>query len=1564
MASWFTHNLQRRLLLYFIQKISLFSQIDIAALEVSLGSSSHFAFHDLDLDVDSIDLPDVVIRSGFLKKLDLQLTVSGGLSVAASGVAFVVKPNFSKAFDAQTSSLFLTKTVYDLTSSVMHLDGSKDGFPDDDSIPDDTSESSNKGQDPGEAAAPSMLQSMRNKALDLILSKLSMTLSNISIKFLFSAENTVELTIEELVFLSANETRNINISGLALHHFKQTRKRQEESEPSNPEASMSESLLYSKAEATSIYMSAIQSMQEVAEAETPTAGQKGCVELLTINDFKFSFKGFASIDDISVRDAEVSFDRCRVNLHRVLELGEPVIIPLITILLKRPKDDMGSKNAVMPQNLRGYKRFKEEQDLHEDNHFSAFSGNEIRICISDTLSLTTRGISMRMSDHQVLQIELNAFHASHNGSVILEVVRPLGHSVIEGSYALATGDITVRINGDTNFDVEIDSARELLRCYLFLTKQSDIWLQNLTKGLKKKGKSANRATLKVDGKPLNLSFHFDGAALRLSTTDYFINLPSVLFSCNAVKLELQDPNALVDLLSICNVNIKGRSDPLQHSSFNHGFDEVILSSKCEAFVKVIKLYATTEIIEKVLSKIHSIQSELSQVSTEFGVVKSTGPKSPRHLKRSVRIMGSSSFINKQSSAVHFLVEVETIEGILNGCLDPSFGGLAATGKNCFLYYNEDRTCTGYVKSLEVYRTLDGKREVVIEPAYQQGSQTPVMTFHRKLSGKLCCAFRKVSVHYRARWLKFLSDAKGPATPSPSACATPTSTGGQPTILEIKLIECALHLSPYRLKAQMVLIIGKCAMDLRLPTMNLKGSLRAGSLLLIDDIANFKSRASFQEVSNLTPYYTERGFANIAKFDRFHFSSQKDSEGLEATVNIGTASLSLCADSLQTLVQLSVDLGIPISFPDAEKYRTKPPQVDVFNNVDENFFTQQKLQVDPSAKQVGDISTADELSKAFFDNAMEFVVLDNSSTSSDKPVSLLGAQDSYFDTKKDHHADSHIPNAMPHAKVSLHLSLERATIKLYDGFDWAYTRKSVSDLIYQVETALEHQNSSRQETIKASVFDSIYLFAGADVSPSSLRRQINKDLQTESSITVGSTKKLRLRPSTNYKIRIEATGMKINVLRYNVDEPTEATSDLSADILNDIGLSVENVEVIDNLPTSTWNKLATHWKHEPRAKGSDMISANIMTVKPIDFLAATELILKIKLLPLRLHIDQDALDFLTRFFEFKDSRFELIDEYPDFVYIQKLEVEAVKIKMDYKPKSVDYSVLKSGHKSEFMNFFILEGSELQLRHLIVYGVNGFPELNEILNGIWVPDITGRQLKGILGGVAPMKTVVTLGTGMKALVSTPIKEYKRDQNLSRGLQKGTQIFIRVTASEFVRLGVKLTSGTQALLENVEEVLGGQGSQARNHKLKNVDLEIISEDAFKKYEKLVGGQNPKASSQEPEVLFFEPGATEGDAPRILSLYADQPSSLKQGLKEAQGSFGKNVTLAYEAILKAQRDIKENANAHETASTLARVVPVAFLRPIIGATEALSKALQGMSNEIDEEQMAMLKDKYKSRK
>ena len=51
----------------------------------------------------------------------------------------------------------------------------------------------------------------------------------------------------------------------------------------------------------------------------------------------------------------------------------------------------------------------------------------------------------------------------------------------------------------------------------------------------------------------------------------------------------------------------------------------------------------------------------------------------------------------------------------------------------------------------------------------------------------------------------------------------------------------------------------------------------------------------------------------------------------------------------------------------------------------------------------------------------------------------------------------------------------------------------------------------------------------------------------------------------------------------------------------------------------------------------------------------------------------------------------------------MEIFPIGLKLDYKPKRVDYKALKEGKTIELMNFFHFDGAEMTLRHITLNGV---------------------------------------------------------------------------------------------------------------------------------------------------------------------------------------------------------------------------------------------------------------------
>ena len=272
------------------------------------------------------------------------------------------------------------------------------------------------------------------------------------------------------------------------------------------------------------------------------------------------------------------------------------------------------------------------------------------------------------------------------------------------------------------------------------------------------------------------------------------------------------------------------------------------------------------------------------------------------------------------------------------------------------------------------------------------------------------------------------------------------------------------------------------------------------------------------------------------------------------------------------------------------------------------------------------------------------------------------------------------------------------------------------------------------------------------------------------------------------------------------------------------------------------------------------------------------------------------------------------------------MKAVSLKLDYKPKRVDYGGLRSGHTTEFMNFLILDGSDIILRHAIVYGITSFDKLHKTLNDVWMPDVQRNQLPGVLSGLAAVRPIVNVGSGIRDLVVIPMREYRKDGRIIRSLQKGVYAFAKNTTSEAARLGAKVAIGTQNLLEGAEGFLNPQTTAPSRQHHHDWD-----------------GEDPASDSEEP---------------RAVSHYANQPIGVRAGLRTAARYLEHDLLTARNAVIAIPAEVMEEGSGVGMAKALARHAPTIILRPALGATKALSNALMGVGNALDEGSRRKIED------
>lgn len=832
--------------------------------------------------------------------------------------------------------------------------------------------------------------------------------------------------------------------------------------------------------------------------------------------------------------------------------------------------------------------------------------------------------------------------------------------------------------------------------------------------------------------------------------------------------------------------------------------------------------------------------------------------------------------------------------------------------------------------------------------------------------------------------------------------TERSKGGKPMTLDIGIRDCLLGLNPLNLPSKLVIALTDSQLEVVLPKdeeTKATLSIKKASILLIDDFTkisggapptNTRRRAS-SSASRQVAEMCAHGFVDIC-----YMSSAKAvvnvTPGPEGDKQVAVELrddllvLETCADSTQTLITLTNALKPPTPPSKENKYRTKVvPVQDLLASIsaeafgkpegeydfDQDFAGAQELAGSGSdvgfdsdnslrieSQFYGEHSVGEEMFDAMNSSGLsqgtsmqdtnEGVLLTGynpaASEASADSDELAIHEDYYHGTSDaDHFAKVWNSNRNSYDRAPDHL-VKHSPLKvsvrdvhliwnLFDGYDWEHTRDIITKAVQEVETkAYERQSRGPQvyeeeiedeETIGDFLFNSIYIGIPANRDPQELSRAINEGLndnatETESVATTAFTgttnrtvrphkprpKGLRLTRSKHHKITFELQGVNVDMVAF----PAGAGETMSS-----VDVRILNLDVFDHVPTSTWKKFATYDQDKgEREMGTSMVHLELLNVKPLPELGASEIVLRATILPLRLHVDQDALDFIIRFFEFKDEDVPVHSSPSDVPFVQRAEINNVSVKLDFKPKRVDYAGLRSGHTTEFMNFIVLEESRMVLRHVIIYGVTGFDRLGKTLNDIWSPDVRNNQLPGVVAGLAPVRSLVNISSGFRDLVEVPLREYKKDGRVIRSISKGAAAFARTTGTELVKLGAKLAVGTQYALQGAEGML--------------------------------------AEQQQTESGWEEEDSDPEDKKQI-SLYADQPTGVMQGIRGGYRSLARDVNLARDAIIAVPGEVMQSQSAGGAARAVWKRAPTIIFRPAVGISKVIGQTLMGATNTIDPE-------------
>lgn len=136
--------------------------------------------------------------------------------------------------------------------------------------------------------------------------------------------------------------------------------------------------------------------------------------------------------------------------------------------------------------------------------------------------------------------------------------------------------------------------------------------------------------------------------------------------------------------------------------------------------------------------------------------------------------------------------------------------------------------------------------------------------------------------------------------------------------------------------------------------------------------------------------------------------------------------------------------------------------------------------------------------------------------------------------------------------------------------------------------------------------------------------------------------------------------------------------------------------------------------------------------------------------------------------------------------------------------------------------------------------------------------------------------------------------------RGVQKGTTAFVRSTAVEAIKLGARLATGTQVILEQAEGVLGSQFKNPVT--AETLTVPSLGEDFI-----------PPG---------FEGSDEDDEADDLISRYAEQPVDIKEGMQSAYKSLSRNLNSAAQTILAVPMEVYERSGNEASFPLLLQII------------------------------------------
>jgi hypothetical protein len=309
-------------------------------------------------------------------------------------------------------------------------------------------------------------------------------------------------------------------------------------------------------------------------------------------------------------------------------------------------------------------------------------------------------------------------------------------------------------------------------------------------------------------------------------------------------------------------------------------------------------------------------------------------------------------------------------------------------------------------------------------------------------------------------------------------------------------------------------------------------------------------------------------------------------------------------------------------------------------------------------------------------------------------------------------------------------------------------------------------------------------------------------------------------------------------------------------------------------------------------------------------------------PLRAYVNQDSWVFLWQFLTRSDAppASATPASAPDALLptlVELFDVSPIGIELDYKPgirAGAFTELMANGDFVYLMKAIPLEQAHIDLRRLRLRNVLA-ENVSTLAFQRFFPNYGRSHLAKLLVGVQPVHVVFKLGQGAADLLRVPLAEYRRGGSVVGGLQTG----LKTLTVEVLTLGSRVSSVTARLLGGGSDTATGGG----------------------------GGAG---------------GGAGGDEAQRISRYANQPSTVNEGVQQAVEHLRDGVLSGLRAVAVDPINAYQRDGAWAFLSSAVSGVPRLVLRPAMGVSNAIAKVTQGVRNSLEPERKREADQKWKA--